>query len=91
MTFTNFISSVGDKISFNILVMKRLSSSLNFLDRALVIGPCTSGISVWLSEALSSSQTNYKDLVFARGECLSVVGAQNESLQIILMYYVFKY
>ena len=35
--------------------------------------------------------TNYKDLVFARGEFLSVVGAQNESLQIILMYYMFKY
>ena len=36
-------------------------------------------------------QTNYKDLVFARGEFLSVVGAQNESLRIILMYYMFKY
>ena len=35
--------------------------------------------------------TNYKDLVFARGEFLSVVGAQNESLRIILMYYMFKY
>ena len=37
------------------------------------------------------SQTSYKDLVFARGEFLSVVGAQNESLRIILMYYMFKY
>ena len=36
-------------------------------------------------------QTSYKDLVFARGEFLSVVGAQNESLRIILMYYIFKY
>ena len=36
-------------------------------------------------------QTSYKDLVFARGEFLSVVGAQNESLQIILMSYTFKY
>ena len=36
-------------------------------------------------------QTCYKDLVFARGELLSVVGAQNESLQIISMYYMFKY
>ena len=36
-------------------------------------------------------QTCYKDLVFARGKLLSVVGAQNESLQIILMYYMFKY
>ena len=37
------------------------------------------------------SQTCYKDLVFARGKLLSVVGAQNESLRIILMYYMFKY
>ena len=36
-------------------------------------------------------QTSYKDLVFARVEFLSVVGAQNESLRIILMYYMFKY
>ena len=36
-------------------------------------------------------QTSYKDLVFARGEFLSVGGAQNESLRIILMYYMFKY
>ena len=36
-------------------------------------------------------QTSYKDLVFARGEFLSVVGAQNESLRIILMSYMFKY
>ena len=36
-------------------------------------------------------QTCYKDLVFARGELLSIVGAQNESLRIILMYYMFKY
>ena len=35
--------------------------------------------------------TNYKDLVFERVEFLSVVGAQNESLRIILMYYIFKY
>ena len=35
--------------------------------------------------------TNYKDLVFARGEFLRVVGSQNESLRIILMYYMFKY
>ena len=35
--------------------------------------------------------TNYKDLVFARGEFLSVVGDQNESLRIILIYYMFKY
>ena len=36
-------------------------------------------------------QTSYTDLVFARGEFLSVVGAQNECLRIILMYYMFKY
>ena len=36
-------------------------------------------------------QTSYKDLVFVGGEFLSVVGAQNESLRIILMYYMFKY
>ena len=35
-------------------------------------------------------QTSYKDLVFAQGESLSVVGAQNESLRIILMYYIFN-
>ena len=56
MTFTNFISSSGDNFSLNILMMKRLSSSLNFLARALVIGPCISNTSVWLSDALSSSQ-----------------------------------
>ena len=36
-------------------------------------------------------QTSYKDLVFARGEFLNVVGGQNKSLWIILMYYIFKY
>ena len=36
-------------------------------------------------------QTSYKDLVFARGEFLSVVGAQNGSLRIMLMFYMFKY
>ena len=36
-------------------------------------------------------QTSYKDLVFARGESFSVFGSQNESLRIILMYYMFKY
>ena len=32
-------------------------------------------------------QTSYKDLVFARGEFLSVVGAQNESLRLIIIYH----
>ena len=36
-------------------------------------------------------QTSFEDLVFTRGELLSVVGTQNESLRIILMYYMFKY
>ena len=33
-------------------------------------------------------QTSYKDLVFARGEFLSVVGAKNESLRLIIIYYI---
>ena len=58
------------------------------------------GITTPLLESLRSQsthfrarfrQTSYKDLVFARGEFLSVVGAQNESLGIILMCYTFKY
>ena len=40
---------------------------------------------------LDLGKTSYKDLVFTRGEFLTVVGAQNESLRIILMYYMFKY
>ena len=60
----------------------------------------TFGITTNLLESLRSQNTNirarfrqtrYIDLVFARGEFLSVVGAQNESLRIILMYYMFKY
>ena len=58
------------------------------------------GITSTLLESLQSQnthfrarfrQTSYKDLVFARGELLSVVVAQNESLRVILMYYMFKY
>ena len=33
-------------------------------------------------------KTSYKDLVFAQCKFLSVVGAQNESLRIVLMYYI---
>ena len=33
-------------------------------------------------------QTSYKGLVFARGKFLSVVGAQNESLRLIIIYYI---
>ena len=40
---------------------------------------------------LDLGKTSYKDLVFARGEFFSVVGGENESLRIILMYYMFKY
>ena len=58
------------------------------------------GITTTLLESLRSQNTQFRDrfrqtchkhLVFARGELLSVVGAQNESLRIILMYYMFKY
>ena len=42
-------------------------------------------------QKLDLGKASYKDVVFARGEFLSVVGAQNESLRIILMYYLFKY
>ena len=37
---------------------------------------------------LDLGKTSYKDLVFARGEILSLVGAQYESLSIIIMYYI---
>ena len=33
-------------------------------------------------------KTSYKGLVFARGEFLSVVGAQNVSLRLIIIYYI---
>ena len=42
-------------------------------------------------QGLDLSKTSYKDLVFARDEFLSVVVAQNESLRIILTYYMLKY
>ena len=35
-------------------------------------------------------KTSYNDLVFTRGEFLRLVGAQNESLILIIMYYIFK-
>ena len=37
---------------------------------------------------LDLGKTSYKDLVFAQGEVLSLVGAQNESLTIIIIYYI---
>ena len=42
-------------------------------------------------QGLDLGKTSYKDLVSSRGEFLSVVGAQNESLRIILWYNMFKY
>ena len=33
-------------------------------------------------------QTSYKDLVFTRGDFISVVGAQNESLRLITIDYI---
>ena len=35
--------------------------------------------------------TNYDNLVFARNEFLMLVGAPNESLTLITIYYMFKY
>ena len=55
------------------------------------------GITTTLLESLRSQNTHfrarlrqnsYKDLVFARGEFLSLVGAQNESLRLIIIYYI---
>ena len=40
---------------------------------------------------LDSGKTSYKDLVFARREFLRLVVSQNETLGIILIYYMFKY
>ena len=36
-------------------------------------------------------QTSYKDLVFAQNDFLRLVGAPNESLILIIIYYMFKY
>ena len=36
-------------------------------------------------------KTSYKDLVFAQNEFLRIVRAPNESLTLILIYYMFKY
>ena len=55
------------------------------------------GMTITLLESLRSQnshfrarfrQTSYKDLVFERGELLSVVGAQNEFLRLIIIYYI---
>ena len=36
-------------------------------------------------------KTSYKDLVFARSEFLMFFGDPNESLRLIIIYYIFKY
>ena len=38
-----------------------------------------------------SKKTNYDDLIFARNDFLRLVGAPNESLRLIIIYYIFKY
>ena len=35
-------------------------------------------------------KTSYNDFVLARGEFLRLVGAPNESLRLIIIYYMFK-
>ena len=37
------------------------------------------------------SRTSYKDFVLARSEFLRHIGAPNESLRLIIMYYLSKY
>ena len=58
------------------------------------------GIKITLLESLRSQKvfgrlyfgkTSYNDLVFARNEFLRLVGAPNESLILIIIYYIFKY
>ena len=40
---------------------------------------------------LDLGKTSYKDLVFARSDLTRLVGPPNESLRLIIIYYVFKY
>ena len=40
---------------------------------------------------LDLGKTSYKDFIFPRGKFLVLVGAKNESLRVILIYYMFKY
>ena len=40
---------------------------------------------------LDFGKTSYKDLVFAPGEFLRFFGDPNESLRLIIIYYMFKY
>ncbi|MDD0213339.1 hypothetical protein PSY81_23315, partial [Shigella flexneri] len=38
-----------------------------------------------------AAKASYQDLVFARNDFLRLVGAPNESLILIIIYYMFKY
>ena len=40
---------------------------------------------------LDLGKTSYRDLVFARSDLVRLVGAPNESLRLIIIYYLFKY
>ena len=40
---------------------------------------------------LEFGKTSYKDLVFARGEFLRFFSDPNESLRLMIIYYMFKY
>ena len=40
---------------------------------------------------LDFDKTSYKDLVFAEGEFLRLVGVPNEPLRLIIIYYMFEY
>ena len=40
---------------------------------------------------LDFGKTSYEDLVFVRSDFIRLVGAPNESLRLIIIYYMFKY
>ena len=40
---------------------------------------------------LDFDKTSYTDFVFGRNEFLRLVGAPNESLILIILYYIFEY
>ena len=40
---------------------------------------------------LDFGKTSYKELVFVTSEFLRLVGAQNESLRVIIVFYKLKY
>ena len=43
------------------------------------------------SKRLELGETSYKDLVFVRSDLIRIVGAPNESLRLVIIYYMFKY